>query len=242
MAAVALATLSATACMNFEPEAQMSDTTVWTTASNFQLFANQFYGWTRDISGSNYQASVNDGPHSDTRSDLIAGANLNTYSAGTNAIPASDGNYTTLYTRIYYTNLLLKNAASFANQRDIAVPVAEAKFFRAYLYFELVQLYGNVILVTEPQDMDSPAMQASRNDRSEVIDLIVKDLEEAAAALPETATEAGRLTSDAARAMLSRVALYEGTWQKFHNGGADATSNTERATALLNRAKTAAQE
>ncbi len=68
-------------------------------------------------------------------------------------------------------------------------------------------------------------MNAQRDDRSLVIDQCVKDLQEAAKDLPETVSEAGRLTCDAANAMLSRVALYEATWQKFHTGGADATTN-----------------
>lgn len=237
-----MASMAMVSCLDFSPEAQMNDDSVWSKANNFQLFANQFYGYTRDIqSGASYQYAVSDGPHSDTRSDLIAGANVNVYSQGTNTIPQSDGNYTTLYRQIYYTNLLLKKAASFGNKEAIAVPVAEAKFFRAYCYFELVQLYGNVILLTEPVDMDSPKMNAQRDDRSLVIDQCVKDLQDAAKDLPETATEAGRLTCDAANAMLSRVALYEATWQKFHTGGADATANSERVTSLLNTAKTAAK-
>lgn len=135
----------------------------------------------------------------------------------------------------------MKNAASFGDQKAIAVPVAEAKFFRAYCYFELVQLYGNAILLTEPVDMDSPKMNAERDDRGLVIDLCVKDLQEAAEGLPETPSEAGRLCKDAANAFLSRVALFEGTWQKFHTGGANATENSERVTSLLNTAKTAAK-
>lgn len=242
LACMAMASMAMVSCLDFSPEAQMNDDSVWSKANNFQLFANQFYTYTRDIqSGASYQYAVSDGPHSDLRSDLIAEANVNVYSQGTNTIPQSDGNYTTLYRQIYYTNLLLKKADSFGNQSAIAVPMAEAKFFRAYCYFELVQLYGNVILLTEPVDMDSPKMNAQRDDRSLVIDQCVKDLQEAAEALPETATEAGRLTSDAANAMLSRVALYEATWQKFHTGGADATTNSERVTSLLNTAKTAAK-
>ena len=242
LACMAMASMAMVSCLDFSPEAQMNDDSVWSKANNFQLFANQFYGYTHDIqSGASYQYAVSDGPHSDTRSDLIAGANVNVYSQGTNTIPQSDGNYTTLYRQIYYTNLLLKKAASFGNQSAIAVPVAEAKFFRAYCYFELVQLYGNAILLTEPVDMDSPKMNAQRDDRSLVIDQCIKDLQEAAKSLPETAAEAGRLTGDAANAMLSRVALFEATWQKFHTGGADATTNSERVTSLLNTAKTAAK-
>lgn len=242
VACVGMMAMAMTSCLDFSPEAQMNDDTVWKSASNFQLFANQFYSYTRDIqSGDPYQYAVSDGPHSDTRSDLMAEANVNVYSQGTNTVPKKDNNYTKLYQHIYYTNLLLKNAASFGDQKSIAVPVAEAKFFRAYCYFELVQLYGNVILLTEPVDIDSPKMNAVRDDRSLVIDQCVQDLQDAANGLPDTPSEAGRLSKDAANAFLSRVALFEGTWQKFHNGGAEATENSERVTSLLNTAKTAAK-
>lgn len=242
VACVGMMAMAMTSCLDFSPEAQMNDDTVWKSASNFQLFANQFYSYTRDIqSGDPYQYAVSDGPHSDTRSDLMAEANVNVYSQGTNTVPEKDNNYTKLYQHIYYTNLLLKNAASFGDQKSIAVPVAEAKFFRAYCYFELVQLYGNVILLTEPVDMDSPKMNAVRDDRSLVIDQCVQDLQDAGNGLPDTPSESGRLCKDAANAFLSRVALFEGTWQKFHNGGADATENSERVTSLLNTAKTAAK-
>lgn len=242
VACVGMMAMAMTSCLDFSPEAQMNDDTVWKSASNFQLFANQFYTYTHDFqSGDPYQYAVSDGPHSDTRSDLMAEANVNVYSQGTNTVPEKDNNYTKLYQHIYYTNLLLKNAASFGDQKSIAVPVAEAKFFRAYCYFELVQLYGNVILLTEPVDIDSPKMNAVRDDRSLVIDQCVQDLQDAANGLPDTPSEAGRLSKDAANAFLSRVALFEGTWQKFHNGGADATENSERVTSLLNTAKTAAK-
>lgn len=242
VACVGMMAMAMTSCLDFSPEAQMNDDTVWKSASNFQLFANQFYSYTRDIqSGDPYQYAVSDGPHSDTRSDLMAEANVNVYSQGTNTVPEKDNNYTKLYRHIYYTNLLLKNAASFGDQKSIAVPVAEAKFFRAYCYFELVQLYGNVILLTEPVDIDSPKMNAVRDDRSLVIDQCIQDLQDAANGLPDTPSESGRLCKDAANAFLSRVALFEGTWQKFHNGGADATENSERVTSLLNTAKTAAK-
>lgn len=232
-------------CLDFEPEAQMNDASVWSNATNFQLFANQFYSWTSDFQSgesTSYRARVNDGPHSDMRSDILCGPNENLYSDGTNSIPEEDGNYNNLYKQIYYTNLLLQRAQGFEPQEDIAVPVAEAKFFRAYCYFELVQLYGDCILLTEPADMDSPAMNAERNDRGEVIDQCIKDLQEAAEGLPDRPSEAGRLCKDAAYAYLSRVALYEGTWQKFHTGGAGATDNSERVTSLLTTARDAANE
>ena len=237
--------LFTTSCLDLEPQAQMGDNLVWNTADNFQLFANQFYSWTRDfyLSGTaTYGNGVSDGPHSDFRSDLLATSSINVYSQGTNSIPSEDENYTNLYKRIYYTNLLLSRAEGFGDQEAIAVPVGEAKFFRAYLHFELVQIWGDAVILTQPLDIDSQELYGSRNDRGEVIDQIITDLQDAAELLPETASEAGRLTKGAALAMLSRVALYEGTWQKFHTNGADATSNTERSTELLTIAKDAANQ
>ena len=224
-------------CLNLDPKDSLGDNLVWSKADNFQLFANQFYGWTRDMgSGTDYQNGVADGAHSDYRSDLICTNSVNTYSQGTNAIPEKDGNFTSIYKRIYYTNLLLKNAEGFANQASIATPMGEAYWFRAYLHFELVQLYGDAQILTEPLDIDNGQLYGSRNPRGEVIDQCVSDLLLAAELLPETPAEEGRLCRDAAQAMLSRVALYEGTWQKFHG------SNSARATELLTIAKNAADE
>ncbi len=221
---------ASTSCLDFEPESQLGDTALWKSAKDFELFANQFYGWTRD-----FGVGVSDSPHSDLRSDILTTGGGNMYSAGNIQIPASDGNYTTAYNRIRNCNLLLQKAASYGGS-DIARYVAEAKFFRAYVYFELVQLYGDVILTLEPLDLDSPELQVARTDRGKVIDQAVKDLQEAAPDLPPTTTEAGRLTSGAAWAMLSRVALYEGTWQKFHN------DDTARAAELLAVAADAAKQ
>ena len=99
------------------------------------------------------------------------------------------------------------------------------------------QWYGNAVITTSPLDIDSPELTAKRNDRSEVADLIIQDLQEAAPDLPETLNtdEEGKLTKDAAYAFLSRVALYEGTWQKFRN-------NETRGKELLDIAAKAAKK
>lgn len=231
-----LAVLSSS-CLNLEPKANLNDEIVWSNISNFELYANQFYSWPAD-----FATAIGDNVHSDYRSDLVCGSSVNIYSQGTNTIPSSDSNYGTNYKRIYYTNILLKNAESFGDPASIVVPVAEAKFFRAYAYFELLQIYGDAIIVTEPLDTDSELFKSKQNDRSEVADLIIQDLQEAAEGLPETSTEAGRLNKYIALSMLSRVALYEGTWQKFHNGGRETTANTARSTELLTIARDAAAE
>ena len=204
-------------CLDLDPQDQMSDANLWQTPNDYKLYANQFYEWTRDFS-----SAVYDGPHSDTRSDLMTSSSYNEYSKGINNIPVSDGNYTGAYTKIRYANILLQKAESYPNPTDIARYVAEAKFFRAYEYFDLLQLFGDVIVVTEPIDITDPKMNAPRDDRSKVVDLIIEDLKQAIPNLPKenaiATADKGRVSQGAAQAFLSRVALYEGTWQKFRTG------------------------
>ena len=219
-------------CLDLDPKDQIADGNYWQEASDFKLFANQFYGWTRDFSNSVYDA-----PHSDKRSDLILDkSGTNVYSNGTNSIPTGDNNYTDNYNRVRRTNILLQKAESYGNQSDIEQYIGEAKFFRAYCYFELLQLYGDVIITKKPLDVTDPEMKVARNDRSEVVDFMIQDLKDAAGQLPLTsAVENGRVGSEGAWAFLSRVALYEGTWQKFRG-------NEARGKELLDVAAKAAKE
>ena len=219
-------------CLDLDPKDQIADGNYWNSVTDYKLFANQFYSWTRDFSNSVYDA-----PHSDKRSDLIVDKRgTNVYSNGTNSIPASDNNYTDNYNRIRRANILLQKAETYDNPTDIAQYVGEAKFFRAYCYFELLQLYGDAIITKTPLDVTDPELKASRNDRSEVADLIIQDLKDAAGLLSATsAVESGRVGSEGAWAFLSRVALYEGTWQKFRG-------NTVRGKELLDIAANAAKE
>lgn len=88
---------------------------------------------------------------------------------------------------------------------------AEAKALRAFYYFNLVRMFKNVPLILEPIKTGNiyDVEQAKPED---VYAQIEKDLTEAIAVLPVTlsaATEAGRFTKGAARALLGKVYLYE---------------------------------
>lgn len=224
--------LTLNSCLDLDPQDQLADGNLWGAADDFKYFATNFYGWTRD-----FKSVISDGAHSDWRSDLMTSSSVNMYSNGSNPIPTSDGNYTSNYAHICRCNLLLQKAASFSGNGDISRYVAEAKFFRAYSYFDLVQLFGDVIITKEPLDITSPELRMSRNDRSEVIDFVIQDLKDAAEVLPEiiATDEEGRISKWGAYAFLSRVALYEGTWQQNRN-------NEERGKALLSIAADAAKK
>jgi hypothetical protein len=91
--------------------------------------------------------------------------------------------------------------------------VAEAKFIRALMYFNLVTLYGNVPLVTTPPDpTDRPATVGP----PELWAQIEQDLTEARAVLPQSysGADVGRATWGAATALLGKAHLQQREWSE----------------------------
>lgn len=123
------------------------------------------------------------------------------------------------YTGIYRANLILTKMNNVPGLTDAVKGryTAEAKVLRAYYYFDLVRLFKNIPLIVAP----IPAAQISTllQVKPELVYAqIEKDLTEAIAEsnLPASvpaATEGGRVTKGAAKALLGKVLLYEGKWQ-----------------------------
>jgi starch-binding outer membrane protein, SusD/RagB family len=100
---------------------------------------------------------------------------------------------------------------SEVNRKQI---VAQAKFLRALLYFNLVRFFGDVPMpTTESTSLDG--IKLSRQAAADVYALIVKDLTEAAPDLPATwaGVNVGRATSGSANALLAKVYLTRKDWK-----------------------------
>lgn len=83
---------------------------------------------------------------------------------------------------------------------------AEAQFLRAYAYFNLVQLFGDLPLRTEPLE-NLENVQIKRSPQQEVYNLIIEDLNFAETNLPNNAPAIGRVYKLAATALLAKVYL-----------------------------------
>ncbi len=86
--------------------------------------------------------------------------------------------------------------------------VAEARFLRAFSYFDLVRIYGAVPIIKEVPTIATD-LKVKRDKVEDVYNLIREDLEFAIINLPSTRTAAdmGRATNIAAKALLGKVAL-----------------------------------
>ena len=99
--------------------------------------------------------------------------------------------------------------------------IGEAKFIRAYTYFNLANIFGKVPLKLLPQ-LTKEAIHVPLSDISAIYQQMEKDLLDAAMVLPVTysASETGRMTRGAALAMLGKINMYQQNWplaiEHFH--------------------------
>ena len=119
--------------------------------------------------------------------------------------------------------------------------MGEAYYFRAWYYFQLVKNYGDVTWVNKVLDISE--VNAPRDSRLLVIDSVLHDLDLAVLNLKETNTNASmRVHRDIARVFKAEVALFEGTWQKYHKAKNDPFFTREVTEEKINNYFTQARD
>jgi starch-binding outer membrane protein, SusD/RagB family len=120
------------------------------------------------------------------------------------------------YVGIYRANLIIEKVKGNPKVTDATQKVitAEAKFLRAFYYFDLVKMFGGVPLVVKV--LAPSEYQAGRATKEEIYAQIEADLK---AAIPElknkseqSAAEYGRATKGAAKAYLAKAYIYQQKW------------------------------
>ncbi|NQX40818.1 Starch-binding associating with outer membrane [Pedobacter steynii] len=213
------------------PQTTLSDDGFWKTTSDLGQAANYLYtflpGFTGDLSG-------NPTPYQDNYSDDAYGTGSQGIGDGARIAPASAGEWTNAYRLIRAANNLIEKAPGVTGDAaTINRFIAEARFFRAHAYFELVKRYGDVPYLDRTiANADDQALYTPRTARQTVINHIYADLDFVAANCPaadvQPAADYGRITRSAALAYKSRVALFAGTWDKYRSLPT-ATSNLQIA-------------
>ena len=207
------ATLGLSSCdLDMTPMDQVSDTVFWQKPSDFELAANDFYFSLMEAS-----------QYIDKNSDIAFGSGADDVSDGSYLAPVNSDDWDEPWKFIQSTSYLLKKAEeSGLTDDEIGRWKAEAHFFRAYNYWKLVKFYGGVPKIEIPLNTSSEQLYTPRSSQQEIIDFIIDDLDKAIPLLPKqsqlTTEELGRTTQGAALALKARVSLYEGTWEKYHQG------------------------
>ena len=113
--------------------------------------------------------------------------------------------YYRLAQAVSFSNSFIKNASELSGD-EVSVFVAEARFLRAYAYYNLLDLYGNVPLTTEIST-ELP----TQSNRTELFNFIESELMDIESTLLAS-NEYGRVDNIAAHALLSRLYLNAEAW------------------------------
>ncbi len=113
--------------------------------------------------------------------------------------------YYRLAQAVSFSNSFIKNASELSGE-EVNTFIAEARFLRAYAYYNLLDLYGNVPLTTEIST-ELP----TQSNRTELFNFIESELLEIESILL-TSNEYGRVDNIAAHALLSRLYLNAEVW------------------------------
>lgn len=125
-----------------------------------------------------------------------------------------------LYRIIHRANFVIKTLPEKENlelsKATINTLVGEAKFLRAWSYFQLVTYWGKVPLSTEPVQNTNGVPMAESEDQ--IFNLIIEDLTAAESSLPlvsayRGSSNLGRATQGAAQSLMGKVELYRGNYQ-----------------------------
>ncbi|MCE7065074.1 RagB/SusD family nutrient uptake outer membrane protein [Dyadobacter sp. CY326] len=180
---------------------------VFGSEGGLDLYANSFY----DLLPSTDVGVFQD----DDISDLVARNGVDNYLAPNALSPITSSGWS--WTELRNINYFIENAEKStvpAKNHYLGV----ARFFRALFYFDKVKRFGDVpwidqtILVT-----DEEALYSKRDDRFEVMDHVLADLNYAIENITLTSDPSvTRITKNVARAYKTRICLYEASFRKYH--------------------------
>ena len=228
--------------LNRSPQDQLSSTNnPLSSAAEMQMYVNQFYETAFETQPYGVEGGIAFG---DNGSDNMVPKSPNMRLSG--RFKVADATRLTEYNQIRDVNFMILNADN--NKTEGAEKnqyLGEAYFFRAKYYFDLVRKYGDVAWVESTLSMAESNVE--RSPRTVIVDHILADLTKASELLGAVSDNSSmRVHKDVALAFKSRVALYEGTWQKYHKAKGDPFFTTgiddAKIISYLTIAKEAAEE
>ena len=202
------ALLAAASCsLDRAPLDQETVDTFYRDEAQLQIATNYFYQELLPAPEDLYNFSVADLYFSSSSLDKLqlGGKNRTT--------PSSDSRWE--WNTLRYINETLENIGKCPDENVARKYTGLTYFFRAYFYFLKLRDYGDVPWYDHPLGVQDPDLYRARDSRDFVMDKILSDLDNAIDMLP-TDKQTYRITRWEALAFKSRVALFEGTWHKYH--------------------------
>lgn len=197
-----------------EPLTEISEVALWEDPNLARAYINNIYlGIPEPFRRGRLTANLVD--EADYRGNT-ASLNFNNSIINQDATPTwltmyYDLEWKDFYRRIRYCNYFLENIDRIENAEEDLIDkmIGEVKFLRAYLYHNMVSIWGGVPIITHTYELTDD-FNAERDTYEDCIKYIVEECNEAASLLPliQEGSDRGRVTKGAALALKSRTLLY----------------------------------
>lgn len=152
----------------------------------------------------------------DADSDNILGVSASERIRGVRIVPTDRGSGGWAWGDLRKINFFLENYDRVDDEEARAKYSGIAKFFRAYFYFEKVKRFGDVPWYGEVIEQDDEdLLNKARDPREVVMDSVLADIDYAIENIPAE-KQLNRITQYTALILKARIALYEGTFRKYH--------------------------
>lgn len=198
----AIACISCEDMLDYQPKDRLSPDTYFKTETDCELWTNNYYTVFPSAEG------IYSEPY-----DVIVRDVLADEISGVRKPMPTDGNWN--WKKLREMNFFLSRASQVEDESVRLEYEGLTRFFRAYFYFEKVKRYGDVPWVDRPLGSDEEELYKGRDSRESVMEKVMEDVDFAIANLPEV-QNVYRVTRWTARALKSRIALFEGTFRKYH--------------------------
>lgn len=198
----AIACISCEDMLDYQPKDRLSPDTYFKTETDCELWTNNYYTVFPSAEG------IYSEPY-----DVIVRDVLADEISGVRKPMPTDGNWN--WEKLREMNFFLSRASQIEDESVRLEYEGLTRFFRAYFYFEKVKRYGDVPWVDRPLGSDEEELYKGRDSRESVMEKVMEDVDFAIANLPEV-QDVYRVTRWTARALKSRIALFEGTFRKYH--------------------------
>ena len=198
----AIACISCEDMLDYQPKDRLSPDTYFKTETDCELWTNNYYTVFPSAEG------IYSEPY-----DVIVRDVLADEISGVRKPMPTDGNWN--WEKLREMNFFLSRASQVEDESVRLEYEGLTRFFRAYFYFEKVKRYGDVPWVDRPLGSDEEELYKGRDSRESVMEKVMEDVDFAIANLPEV-QNVYRVTRWTARALKSRIALFEGTFRKYH--------------------------
>jgi hypothetical protein len=208
--------LAATGCKDFLKEDNRSSLTqdnYFTNATQAQSAVDGLYNRLRIMNADNgYGESIWVGVELMALHATTLGQSFNNNQIINQSIDPANPYFSSMWNNAYNgigaANLVLARVPAVSmDETQKKALLGQAYFIRAFLYYHLVRLYGDVPLITTPIDGTSPDLYPTRTAQAEVYNLIIADLQAAEQAGLPAVDRSGRISQGAVKALLSSVYL-----------------------------------